>query len=158
MAEVEIKGLSELLRAMKQLPKDIDEKCLKISVMSGAAVIRRAAVDLLNRKRTGLTGKAIRIGFNKKESGSGKKVYHVFVSTKVRLVYPWGKVGGRTDKYAGKSIPPFYWHMIELGSVKKGAAPFMRPAFDTCNREAAEVIKGMLAKRIEIEAARLGKG
>ena len=142
MADVEIKGLRELLAAMKELPKAIEQKCLKVAVMTGANVIKRAAADLVVR-RTGLVAKAVRIGFNKKESTPGKAVYHVFISSKVR--------GGK------KKWPPFYWRYLEFGTVKMAAKPFMRPAFDSTNREAAEVIKGKLAERIEIEAARLGK-
>jgi HK97 gp10 family phage protein len=154
--EVNISGLSELLKAMKELPKAIEEKCLKIAVMTGGNIIKRAAADLCQR-RTGLTAKAVRIGFNRQESGHGKVVYHVFVSRKVRLVYPYNKETGRTDRYGGKLIDPFWWHILEFGSVKMGHKSFLRPAFDAHNREAAEVIKGKLKERIEIEAARLGK-
>lgn len=144
MADVEIKGLSELKAALKELPKAIEQKCLKVAVMTGANVIKRAAQDLVVR-RTGLIAKAIRIGFNKKESTPGKAVYHVFVSMKVK------------DKLKKITRDAFYWRFLEFGTVKMSAKPFMRPAFDATNREAAEVIKGKLAERIEIEAARLGK-
>lgn len=144
MAGVEIKGLSELLKAMKELPKAIEQKCLKVAVMTGANVIKRAAADLVVR-RTGLVAKAIRIGFNRKESTPGKAVYHVFISQKVK------------DKLKGKTRDAFYWRFLEFGTVKMAAKPFMRPAFDSTNREAAEVIKGKLKERIEIEAARLGR-
>lgn len=155
MADYEIKGFKELMEAMKQLPKVIEEKCLKVSVMTGALVIKKAASELAV-KRTGLTGKAVRIGFNKKESGPGKKVYHVFVSRKFQMLYPWGKEKGRTDHYGGKKIDAFWWHILEFGSVKMSAKPFMRPAFDAMAGDAANRIKEKLAQRIEIEAARLG--
>lgn len=149
MADVEIKGLSELLAAMKRLPKDIDEKCLKISVMSGAAVIRRAAAELVVRGKTGLLAKSIKIGFTKRESGPGKKVYHVFIGTKNKL----------PRKYKGqiKMWPAFYAGFVEFGTSKMAAKPYLRPAFDAMAGDAAEQIKTMLAKRIEIEAAKLGK-
>jgi HK97 gp10 family phage protein len=143
MAEVEIKGLDKLLAAMKELPKAIEQKCLKVAVMTGANVIKRAAADLVVR-RTGLVSKAVRIAFNRQESPHGKAVYHVFVS---------GKVKG---KLKGKTVVPYYWRFLEFGTVKMAAKPFMRPAFDSTGREAAEVIKGKLKERIEIEAARLG--
>jgi len=75
------------------------------------------------------------MAFNKKESAYGKKVYHVFVSRKVYLVYPWGKDKGRTDHYGGKKIDAYWWHIIEFGSVKWVGKPFMRPAFDSTNRK-----------------------
>lgn len=142
--EVTISGLSELLGVMRGLSPAIEQKCLKIAVAAGAQVVRKAAQDLVVRK-TGLVARAIRIGFNKKESTPGRVIYHVFVSRKVKI-----KKGKRT-------LDAFYWRFLEFGTVKMAAKPFMRPAFDTTSREAAEVIKGKLAERIEIEAARLGK-
>lgn len=144
MSEIKMEGLSELLRAMKELPKAIEQKCLKIGVAAGAQVIRKSAQDLVTRK-TGLVAKAIRIAFNRKESTPGRVVYHVFVSRKVK------------DKLKKITRDAFYWRFLEFGTVKMGAKPFMRPAFDTTNREAAEVIKGKLKERIEIEAERLGR-
>ena len=81
--EVTITGLSDLLKNLRELPKAIEQKCLKIAVAAGAQVIRKAAQDLV-RQKTGLVKKAIRIGYNRKESAPGKVVYHVFVSRKVK--------------------------------------------------------------------------
>jgi HK97 gp10 family phage protein len=144
MADVEIKGLSDLLKNLRELPKTVEQKCLKIAVAAGAQVIRKSAQDLVVRK-TGLVAKAIRIGFNRNESTPGRVVYHVFVSRKVK------------DRIKKVTRDAFYWRFLEFGTVKMAAKPFMRPAFDATNREAAEVIKGKLAERIEIEAARIGK-
>lgn len=144
MADVEIKGLNELMQALKQLPKEVEKKCLRPAVAAGAVVIRKAAQDLVVR-RTGLVAKAIRVGFNRKESTPGRAVYHVFVSQKVK------------DKLKNVTRDAFYWRFLEFGTVKMSAKPFMRPAFDSTNREAAEVIKGKLAERIEVEAQRLGR-
>jgi HK97 gp10 family phage protein len=94
-------------------------------------------------RRTGLVAKAIRIAFNRIESTQGKAVYHVFVSSRVR--------GGK------KNWPPYYWRYLEFGTVKMAAKPFMRPAFDSTSLEAASVIKGKLAERIEDEAKLLGR-
>ena len=43
MADVEIKGLSELLAAMRQLPREIAGKALADPVLKAARVIRQAA-------------------------------------------------------------------------------------------------------------------
>jgi HK97 gp10 family phage protein len=140
MAETEIKGLSELLAAMKELPKAIEKKCLKVAVMTGANVIKRAAADLVVRK-TGLVAKAVRIGFNKKESTPGKAVYHVFISSKVK------------GKLKGKTISPYYWRFLEFGTVKMAAKPFMRPAFDSMAGDAMQVIKEKLLPLLQAPSA-----
>lgn len=57
---------------------------------------------------------------------------------------------------SGQANPddPFYWRFIKFGTVKMAARPFLRPAFETRKREAADAIKAQLAKRIEQEAKR----
>ena len=144
MADVEIKGLSELISAMRELPKALEAKVLRQAVGSGAILIRKTAQELVTR-RTGLISKAIRIGFNKNESGPGKVVYHVFVSQKVK------------DKLKGKTVSAYYWRFLEFGTVKMAAKPFMRPAFDVSSRQALSVITNKLDSGIQKEAARLGK-
>ena len=150
--EVQIQGLSELLKNMRELPRAVEEKVLRAGVLAGAQLVKKAVVEMIVRRRTGLTAKAVRVAFNKKESTPGRKVYHVFVSQRVKMVYD-----PRTDRYKGKSISAFYWHMIELGTVKKGADPFMRPGFDTSTHAATSAITNKLAAGVEKEAARLGK-
>lgn len=145
MAEVEIKGLSDLIAALRELPKAVEKKVLRQAVGAGAILIRKSAQDLVTR-RTGLVSKAIRVGFNKKESTPGRVVYHVFVSRKVK------------DKLKNKTIDAFYWRFLEFGTIKMAAKPFMRPAFDSSSQEALSVITNKLDAGIKKEAAKLGKG
>jgi HK97 gp10 family phage protein len=161
--EVTIQGLSELMKAMQELPKALEKKVMRQAVGAGAILIRKTAQDLVAR-RTGLIAKAIRVSFNKRESTPGRIVYHVFVSKKVkgmkRYRYRpgnWKNPVGYTGKVEDVMWDAFYWRFLEFGTVKMAAKPFMRPAFDSINREAAEVIKGKLADGIEKEAANLGK-
>jgi HK97 gp10 family phage protein len=162
MADVEIKGLSELLAAMRQLPKEIEQKCLRASVAPGAQLIRNTAQEIVTRK-TGLVAKAVRIGFNKKESTPGRVVYHVFVSMNVRAVgemISGSRAATRRFRAAGntgKMLTPYYWRFLEFGTSKMSAKPFMRPAFDVSSQQALSIITNKLADRIEKEAARLGK-
>lgn len=43
----------------------------------------------------------------------------------------------------------FYWHMVERGTVKMPAIPFIRPAFDHNKDEAVERFKQKLGERID---------
>lgn len=160
--EIKIEGLSDLLRAMQQLPQAIQQKCLRRAMVPGAQVIRNAAQDLV-RQKTGLIKRAIRIAYNRQESTPGRAVYHVFVSMKVKKVGTAFISSRRALKKLreagnqGRIYDAFYWRFLEFGTVKMAAKPFMRPAFDATNHEATATITSKLAELIDKEAAALGK-
>lgn len=156
MDNIYIEGLSELLRQMNLFPKSVADNYVRAAMVPAAQLIRNAAQNIAVR-RTGLLASAIHIGFHPSESGPWEKVYHIFVSRKVKKLYPKGKDTGRTDKYAGKVIDPFYFHMIEKGTVKKGARPFLRPAFDSSVNKAVDIIADKLGKSIDEEIARTSR-
>jgi HK97 gp10 family phage protein len=141
--EYEIVGLSDLLKQLKELPQVIEKKCLRNAMRAGAQIIRKAAQDLAP-KRTGLLSKAVRVVFKHKLSKNGRVVYNIYISKKPKVVR------------RGVPIWAFYWRFVEFGTPKMGAKPFLQPAFDATNREAASVIRGKLAERIEIEVRRRG--
>jgi len=143
MADAGIQGLSELLKAMRELPRTVERKVLRSGVLAGATIIRKSAQEFAVR-RSGLMARAIRVAFNRTESIQGRAVYHVFVSARVR--------GGK------KNWPPFYWRYVEFGTVKMAAKPFMRPGFDVSSGQAASAITNKLADGVEKEAQKLGKG
>src|SRR5574343_1301381 len=97
MAEVEIKGLNELLNAMKKLLGVIQQKCLRRAMVPGAQKIRDAAKSGAKQK-TGLLKQAVRIAYNREESTPGRAVYHVFVSMRVRHVGNVYAMGSRALK------------------------------------------------------------
>jgi HK97 gp10 family phage protein len=163
MADVEVKGLTELLAAMKKLPGIIQQKCLRRAMVPGAQKIRDAARSGA-REKTGLLKQAIRIAYNRQESTPSRAVYHVFVSMRVRKVGAAYAMGGRAIKklkakgnQGSVSGAAYYWRFIEFGTTKMSAKPFMRPAFDSTGGQAVETIKNKLAELIEKEAATLGR-
>lgn len=166
MADVEIKGLSELLEKMKRLPGIINQKCLRRSMVPGAQKIRNTAKSNLSgvvKMKTGLLERAIRLAYNRKESTPGKAVYHVFVSSAVRGGGGTFAMGRKAIKkirakgFQGSSAWAFYWRFIELGTIKRPATPYMRTAFDSEVRPVIDLIKNKLAELIEKEASALGR-
>jgi HK97 gp10 family phage protein len=167
MADIEIKGLSDLLKNLRELPKTVQQKCLRQAMVPGAQLIRESAKDIHRSKvsfwASGLIEKAIRIAFNKKESTPGKAIYHVFVSSNVRAV--GAEISGsrattkklRAAGEKGKMRTPFYWRFLEFGTIKMAARPFMRPAFDVSSNQAISLITNKLAELIEKEAEHIGK-
>ena len=166
MADVEIKGLSELLAAMRQLPKEIEGKVLAITVLKGAQKIRGAAKDILRGKTgfwtTGLTERAIRV-FKDKQNSPERAIYKVGVSMNVKG--PRRRRGStrfigisfKNAKVSDVNWPPFWWRFVEFGTSKMSAKPFLRPAFDTNVNSVAEEMKSDLAKAIDRAAAKLAK-
>lgn len=173
MADVEIKGLSELLAAMKQLPEEIKGKVLALAVLKQAQKIRGAAKDNLRGKTgfwtTGLTERAIRV-FKDKQNSPERAIYKVGVSMNVKgpRKYKYKRAAGMrfwsswTIPTAERTVenvnwPPFWWRFLEFGTSKMQAKPFLRPAFDNNVTACAESIKTDLAKAIDRAAAKLAK-
>lgn len=53
---------------------------------------------------------------------------------------------------------PGYWWLVEFGTSKNSAKPFMRPAFETKKQDATEVFRRHVRQEIESTFARLGHG
>jgi len=134
MADIEIKGIDELLKNLRKLPERVQNR-----VVVGA--IRASAKPLISEARarvpvnTGNLKKSI--GVTKRRS-KNKNIIHFSVSP---------RKGG---KYNG-----FYGHFLEFGTSKMSARPFLRPAFEAKGEETIEAAKQYMAKRIDKELSKL---
>jgi len=73
----------------------------------------------------------------------------------------WGGVGPRTgekftkvDAAGNKHVPANYAHLVEFGTIKTRAQPFLRPALDKKRSVANRILKSGIAKNLVKEAAR----
>lgn len=130
-----VQGVDELLESLKQFPQNIQKNVITGAIRAGCKPILQAAkanvpTDSGNLKKS--------LGIVKRRSKD---------KTKVRFSV--------TPRRGGK-FNGFYAHMIEFGTSKMSAQPFMRPAFDNQDNQSIEEAKKYLAKRIdkEIEKAR----
>jgi HK97 gp10 family phage protein len=157
MAEIQtITGLKELQEALKQLPDRIAKNVLRGSVSAGAAVIRKEA----QARAPLFTGKVaaghpppgtLKRSIVQKQiaelSSAVKQVFYVAVRA--------GKKYQKQGKKGGLSQDAFYGQMVEFGTSKMPAKPYMRPAFEAKKNEAVTAISDYMEKRIPDEVAKL---
>jgi len=122
----EIKGLKELNRELKQLPEDFRTKALNTAVRNMANVIKDQAVENAP-KASGFLASSIKTKIAPKKSRFSKYISRYIV---------------RPSKNA------YYAHMIEDGTVKQPAQPFMRPAFMAKKEAAVRKFREVLDRRI----------
>ncbi|MFW2600155.1 HK97-gp10 family putative phage morphogenesis protein [Aliarcobacter butzleri] len=126
---------TKLLESLKQFPQNIQNNILVGAVRAGAKPLVDAAkanvpVDTANLKRS--------IGINRKKTKDKSQVWFTVSPRK----------GGKNDG--------FYGHMVEFGTSKMAAQPFMRPAFESQDKQSIEAVKEYMALSIdkEVEKAR----
>jgi HK97 gp10 family phage protein len=128
MVKFQIEGLEELDKAVRKLPQNVQKRVLKGALRAGGRVIVKSAKQKV-RKKTGTLRKSIHLKTGKSRDGA-----KVFVATKPEA---------------------FYSHMVEFGTSKMQARPFLRPAFDETQEEVIKAIGAALAKGIIKETDKL---
>lgn len=133
---INIVGHKELARALDKLPKEIANAAERTALREGAKPIAAAAKSNAGRsKETGLLQESIGVTVKKvrgrlsarvgARTGFGREVSRGGYGPRARTVY---------------SDPSKYAHLVEYGTSKTAARPFMRPAIDS---SAGEVVNNM---------------
>lgn len=149
--KVKISGLRELEKAMQMLPDEIKRGGLIMRALrAGSRVVaaeakRRAPVlnpfspaVLTGRRKSGALKAGIVTNFSKDEE--------LTVVMRVRnRGYIFAEAGRKSSSLEGN---PNYWWLVEFGSSKQPARPFMRPAFESKKYEALAEITRHLKKEI----------
>jgi HK97 gp10 family phage protein len=153
---VEIQGLKELNKALRELPERIARNVLRASVSAGAAEIRKE----VKAKAPVYTGP---VSAGHPPPGTLKRAVYQKqarqLSSLIRQVFIVGvRTGGRKKDKKGRSLDAYYWRFVEFGTEKMAARPFMRPAFEAKKNAAIEAIRSYMAERIPREVEKLNKG
>lgn len=146
---IKIDGLAELNRKLMALPQAIRGRPLRAAVAAGARVVQKEAraqvpVD------SGLVRDRIRTMSVRQEQQQSRAEVVAGVRRSKRVVKQQAGNSGKKDD-------PYYWKFIEFGTRFQPARPFLRTAFATTREEAAATIRDRLAKRVMIEAEKLGR-
>ena len=155
---VQVQGLDQLAKALRELPQRVARNGLRAAVYAGAKVIRDEA-KLQAPVATGAMGpnqpppgtlkRSVIMKQIPELSGAQKQTFFVTVRQ--------GKKYRKQGKKGNLSQDAWYWRFVEFGTVKMPARPFLRPAFDMKKHEAVTAIKTRLAQRIEQAAQELQK-
>lgn len=130
---VNVTGLADLERRLSALGKDMGGKIARGAAAAGVNVIKAEA-----RRRVPVkTGAAKQAIVTKRVRGTPLAAEYV--------------VGFKKAKKADRNGPKDGWYarLLEFGTVKMPAQPFMRPAFDTQKQAAVDKVAQVLKKRLD---------
>jgi len=143
--KIKITGLKEVRRALRDLPKEVRKRELSKALRKGARLIQAAAIQRA----------AVGVSYTRKLRG--KEWVHtagtlkrgiVIRAEKKRFLRDAAKlrIGVLVDNR--KVDTPWYWRMVEFGTSKKSARPFLTPAFEATKIIANDAIILALKKSI----------
>ena len=151
-----IQGLDAVINTLKQLPPEVVSKrggVVKQAVAAGARVIRNEARKNLVKVTStagktgvsygsGLTAKNVITKRKNLKNGENGEKYIVSVAYKV---YPIGKSLYKKRPIKFNDIA----FMLEYGTSKQAAEPWLRPAFDVKKQEAMDKMQSELIKKVD---------
>jgi HK97 gp10 family phage protein len=142
---VEVKGLRELGEAMRKLSEDVNKKIARAATNAGAQVIKKLAVQKAPVSDPQMTPN-IPPGYLRDS---------IIVRRQRRPDRGLTSQHAVTVRHKGAKIladapNPYQVGVFnEFGTVKMGAQPFMRPAFDQGKTQALDAITKRLKQRID---------
>lgn len=143
---------------IKAKPRGVRDFVVTMNNLEGK--IARSASRRALTKASTPTVKAARARV-RKESGTLKKSLDKKVKTYVRsgvVVAIVGPRSGFKGEYKGKvRRPSFYAHLVEFGTSKTPARPFLRPAMASTKSRSVSIYRSEIKGFIDKEAARLSK-
>ena len=154
--EFDISGLNGVLETLKSLPAEVVSKRggpVKLALAKGARLIRdeekqrlAASIAVNGNESTGLLMQNIIASRGKTPSyGKGER-YLVRIK---RKTYP--------DKQGSPVTTIKSAHLMEYGSEKQTAQPFIRPAFQSTAEDAIKIISDDLVDRVDKIVNKLAK-
>lgn len=151
MFEVKLERVDQLRPKMKKLDAALQDKLVRQALSAGGRRIRDRARSIVSAHDDPTTGRQIAknivVRYRSKRS---RNTGDVVVSVGVQ--YPKGRMPkGNPDD--GVNTP--HWHLLELGTEKMQAFPFLVPAAMQEASTLPQVIVDDLSKRLDREIAKL---
>lgn len=143
MADVKVRGIDEILKKLHALPTRIQKNVVTGAIRASASAISKEA-KLNVHKDEGDLKKAISVV---KRKTKDKSLIYFSVVPKSKAMHKLQDAKG--EKHYN------YGGLVEFGSSKMAAKPYLRPAFEKKGAEAIEIAKKYMSKRIDKELAKL---
>jgi len=156
---IQIRGLEDVKRAFRDLPKEVAQKALRGALLDGAEVLRKEA-----QRRA-----PVRPFWPPKRDKSGRvRLPGALRASIVKRARPRGRNGADMTVSVGATKNVFYWHFVEFGhrlvsgrgksSKTIGQVrgrPYLKPSFDAAAPAAVNRVIARLGPQIVNIANRL---
>ncbi|MBN3344982.1 HK97 gp10 family phage protein [Pectobacterium brasiliense] len=127
---LDFSGLNDIAKDLEKLSKAENNKVLRDATRAGAEVLKEEVIANAP-ERTGKMRKNVVVVTQK-----SKRRGEISSGVHIRGVNP--RTGNSDNTMKAKNPRnAFYWRFVEMGTVNMPAHPFVRPAFDTRQEEAA---------------------
>lgn len=148
-----VEGLDKVLANLKALPLKVRRSAARKATGKGAAIIRKKAKENALRVDDPETGRRIADNIGQRfRSRYFKQTGDTMVS--VGVLTNRGRIPrGNPDEGKGGNTP--HWHLVELGTERAPAQPFLRPAAESSVSEVYNAVAVELERQVGIEAAKL---
>lgn len=145
MFDVKIDGVAQLRERMKGLPYAVQKQVIQPAVRYGANIIAEQARAIVRNIDDPTTGRQIARNIVVKYRSKLSKRYQGVVYS-IGVEYPRGRMPkGNPDDGVNTS----HWHLVELGTEKMRAQPFLVPAAVMRAQDVSQAIAERAAKRLE---------
>jgi HK97 gp10 family phage protein len=127
---LDFSGLNDIARDLEKLSKAENNKVLRAATRAGAEVLKEEVIARAP-VRTGKMRKNVVVVTQK-----SRRKGEISSGVHIRGVNP--RTGNSDNTMKAKNPRnAFYWRFVEMGTVNMPAHPFVRPAFDVRQEEAA---------------------
>ena len=153
MTQFELKGMEKAIDRIKALPNDMRKKVVMGALRKSATLVVKAAKANAMRHDDPATGRKIASNI---QARFGSKTYKATgdVMYRIGVANPKGAIPkGNPDE--GDKGPTPHWHLLELGTEKMKAKPFLVPAAMQEASALPQIIVDDLSKRLDKEIAKL---
>jgi HK97 gp10 family phage protein len=157
---IRVDGLAELERRLQQLEPKIARRYGYRATAAGAAVIRdeaRRQAVFVHGFSEGLIRKNI-MQFRPRRGRDRRMAAEIDVGVRLKGSRKKRRALGRQMRRKGaggserSAFPAYYWFMVEFGTAKMAAQPFLRPAFEQKKHEAVQVVAATLGASLDAMA------
>lgn len=139
---LDFSGLDEIARDLETLSRAENNKVLRDATRAGAEVLREEVIQRAPERSGKLKKNVVVLTQKSRRRGEISSGVHIR-GRNMRT--------GNSDNSMKASDPKnaFYWRFVELGTVNMPAHPFVRPAFDTRQEQAAQAAMERMNRAID---------